>query len=243
MRTFRICRTDEAVITMNYAEFQNIIKVSKLELYHSTFSDNKENIRIKNEKTALKNLEKIFCAALKISNRKGWYNMSMRDLSRETDLSMGALYAYFSSKEDLLGMLLRQGRNLVRQVLEERIASVKGAEDMLRMIIRTHLYLSEIMQPWFYFSYMETKNLSDEERKNAIDSELSTETMIRDILELGEAEGIFQPRNHQLSAGIIKAMLQEWYVRRWKYAKRNVTVDQYADFILEFIESFYSSPA
>jgi len=227
---------------MNYEEFQNIIKVSKLELYHSTFSDNKETIRIKNEKTALKNLEKIFCAALKISNRKGWHNMSMRALSRESGLSMGALYAYFSSKEDLLGMLQRQGRDLVRQVLEERIASVKGAAAMLRMVIRTHLYLSEIMQPWFYFSYMESKNLSDEDRKNAIENELATEIMIRDILEKGESEGVFTARNHQLSAGIIKAMLQEWYVRRWKYAKRNVSVDQYADFILEFIEAFYTCP-
>lgn len=227
---------------MDYAEFQNIIKVSKLELYHRTFSDNKENIRVKSEKTALKNLEKIFCATLKISNKKGYHNMSMRDLSSETGLSMGALYAYFSSKEELLGMLQRHVRTLVRQVLEERIASVKGAADMLGMAVRTHLYLSEIMQPWFYFSYMETKNLSDEDRKNALESELATETMIRNILELGEAEAVFLSRNHQLSAGLIKAMLQEWYVNRWKYAKRNVSVDQYADFVLEFIEVFYRIP-
>ncbi|MGE0084076.1 MAG: TetR/AcrR family transcriptional regulator [Desulfococcaceae bacterium] len=227
---------------MNYAEFQNIIKVSKLELYHRTFSDNKKNIRIKSEKTALKNLEKIFCATLKISNRKGYHNMTMRDLSSETGLSMGALYAYFSSKEELLGMLQRQVRALVRQVLEERIASVRGASEMLRMAVRTHLYLSEIMQPWFYFSYMETKNLSEEERKNSIDSELATETMIRNILEFGEAEGVFTARNHHLSAGLIKAMLQEWYIRRWKYAKKNVSVDQYADFVLEFIEIFYRKP-
>ncbi|MEZ4526846.1 MAG: TetR/AcrR family transcriptional regulator [Desulfobacterales bacterium] len=228
---------------MNYAEFQNIIKVSKLELYHRTFSDNKESIRIKNEKTALKNLEKIFCATLKISNRKGYHNMSMRDLSRETGLSMGALYAYFSSKEELLGMLQRQVRTLVRQVLEKRIESVKGAAHMLRMAVKTHLYLSEIMQPWFYFSYMESKNLSDEERKNAIESELATETMIRNILERGEAEGVFLSRNHQLSAGLVKAMLQEWYINRWKYAKKNVSVDQYADFVLQFIEVFYRTPA
>lgn len=228
---------------MDYAEFQNIIKISKLELYHRTFSDNKENIRVKSEKTALKNLEKIFCATLKISNRKGYHNMSMRDLSSETGLSMGALYAYFSSKEELLGMLQRQVRALVRQVLEERIASVKGASDMLRMAVKTHLYLSESMQPWFYFSYMETKNLSDEDWKNALESELATETMIRNILEMGEAEGVFLSRNHQLSAGLIKAMLQEWYINRWKYVKRNVSVDQYAEFILEFIEIFYRTPA
>jgi hypothetical protein len=33
-------------------------------------------------------------------------------------------------------------------------------------------------------------------------------------------------------------MLQDWYLKRWKYAKRNISVDQYATFILEFVEAF-----
>ncbi len=227
---------------MDFSEFQKYVDGSKEELYQKTFSENQKNIRVKNEKTAVKNLEKICCAALKISNRKGYHSMTMRDLSRETGLSAGALYAYFSSKEDLLGMLQRQGRALVRKVLEKHVCGKGSAAEKLRTAVRIHLYISEIMQPWFYFSYMETKNLGEKERKTAIESELETEKMFYDILIQGESEKVFFPRNHLLSAAIIKSVLQEWYLKRWKYAKRNISVEQYAEHVIAFIEAYYRVP-
>jgi hypothetical protein len=33
-------------------------------------------------------------------------------------------------------------------------------------------------------------------------------------------------------------MLQDWYLKRGKYASRGVTVERYAQFLLEMIESF-----
>ncbi|GBC59668.1 TetR family transcriptional regulator [Desulfonema ishimotonii] len=227
---------------MDYAQFKKLIAESKEDLYKKTFAENRDSIRVKKEQTAMRNLEKIFCAVLRISNEKGFQTMSMRDLSKAANLSMGALYAYFSSKEELLGMLQRQGRELVRQMLTEQIEKEKTASARLRVAIKISLYLSEAMQPWFYFSYMETKNLNEKERKKAIAGELHTETMITDILASGEAEGIFRHRNHRLSASVINAMLQEWYLKRWKYARRGISVDHYAGFILDFVESFYLTP-
>lgn len=34
-------------------------------------------------------------------------------------------------------------------------------------------------------------------------------------------------------------MLKDWYLKRRKFARRRVTVDQYAGFVLEFVEAFY----
>jgi AcrR family transcriptional regulator len=168
--------------------------------------------------------------------------MTMRDLSRETGLSMGALYAYFSSKEELLEMLQRQGRTITQKILEERIGYETDPVAKLRMAIQTHLYLSEAMQPWFYFSYMEAKNLTDSEREKAILSELYTEKIFMDILKQGQERGVFMSRDPQLAASMIKAALQDWYLKRWKYAKRNVSVDRYASFLLELVEAFHLSP-
>ena len=47
-------------------------------------------------------------------------------------------------------------------------------------------------------------------------------------------------RDPQLTASVIKAMLQDWYLKRSKYAGRKISVDQYARFILKFVESFIS---
>jgi AcrR family transcriptional regulator len=166
--------------------------------------------------------------------------MSMRVLGRETNLSMGALYSYFSSKEELLAILQHQRRAITKRILQEHIDKESDPAARLRAAILTHLYLSEAMQPWFYFSYMEAKNLSKEEQALAVASELYTEQIFADILIQGQASGFFLPRDPQLTASVIKAMVQDWYLKRSKYARRKISVDQYARFILEFVASFIS---
>jgi AcrR family transcriptional regulator len=226
---------------MNYAEFQKRFTFSREDLYRVVLSDHRDIIRVKKEERAVRNLELIFGAVLKISNAKGFQAMSMRDLSRETGMSMGALYAYFSSKEELLEMLQTRRRTITRHILEESIAAEKTPADRLRAAILTHLYLSEAMQPWFYFSYMEAKHLSPAEQKKAVVSELYTEKLLTDILEEGQRCGSFAAHEARMTAAVIKAMLQDWYLKRRKYARRGVTVEQFGRFLLEFIGAFINA--
>jgi len=223
---------------MTYAEFQKQIKISKQDIYREIFANHRSSIRVKKENTVVKNLERIFSATLKISNKKGFQAMSMRDLGRETSLSMGALYSYFNGKEDLLAMLQHQRRTITKRILEACIQKEPDPAVRLRAAILTHLYLSEAMQPWFYFSYMEAKNLSRAEQDLAVASELYTENLLADILRQGQSRGCFLPREPQLTASIIKAMMQDWYLKRRKYRNRRISVDQYADFVLQFVEAF-----
>ena len=148
--------------------------------------------------------------------------------------------SYFASKEDLLAMLQHQRRTITGRILKERIEQESEPTAKLHAAILTHLYLSEAMQPWFYFSYMEAKNLSKEEQALAVASELYTEQIFADILIQGQASGSFLLRDPQLTASVIKAMVQDWYLKRSKYARRKISVDQYARFILKFVESFIS---
>lgn len=222
---------------MNFSRFQQQFAVSKQDLYREVFAKNRQSMRVKREPTAVKNLERIFDAVLRISNRKGFHAMSMRDLSRETHLSMGALYSYFSSKEELLEILQRQGRTVIRRILERSLRHEDDPLPRLRKLIQTHLYVSEAMQPWFYFSYMETKNLSKSEQKKSIGGELYTEGLIADTLRQGQDTGLFSPIDPHLTASVIKAMLQDWYLKRWKYKSRKITVDQYAAFVMHAVES------
>jgi AcrR family transcriptional regulator len=223
---------------MDYADFQKRINLSKYDLCREVYRENRNSIRVKKENKVVKNLERIFSATLRISNRKGFQAMSMRDLSRETNLSMGALYSYFASKEELLAMLQSQRRSVTRRILDEGIAQKSNPTAKLRAAILTHLYLSEAMQPWFYFSYMEAKNLSKKEQDLAVASELYTERLIEDILKQGQIQGDFELRDPQLTASVVKAMLQDWYLKRRKYANRRISVDQYARFVLQFVEAF-----
>jgi AcrR family transcriptional regulator len=220
----------------DFQRFLQRVDALKQQFCLKLFNENRQSIQIKKEKTIAKNMERIFAAALKISNEKSFHAMSMRDLSREADMSIGALYNYFAGKEELLRMMQQQRRTITREILSTDIAAGKDPLEKLRTGIRTHLYLSEIMQPWFYFSYMEAKNLDPEERRAAVQSELNSERQFQEILEDGCAQGQFHADDCQMTASLIKAMLQDWYLKRAKYARRGIGVDQYTRYLTAFLE-------
>ena len=223
---------------MNYAEFQKQIKITRKSICREIFCQNQGSIRIKKEETVLRNLEKIFGATLKISNEKGFQAMSMRDLSVETGLSTGAMYAYFSGKEDLLNMMQHHKRTMAMRIVEKYMIPEADPLGKLKTMLRVHLYISEAMQPWFYFSYMEAKNINKKQRDQAVKSSRTTEKIIKEIILEGQGGGIFKDHDADMCASLIKAMLQEWYLKRKKYAKRRVSVDRYADFLESVIMSF-----
>lgn len=226
-------------VPINFETFQKDYDVSKESFCREVFLENQSSIQIKKEKTVVKNLLRIFEATFRICSRKGFRGMSMRDLSQESGLSMGGLYAYFKSKDELLNTLQRVGNSFIQRILDECSQAQACSYLRLKSIIKAHLYLSEIVQDWFFFSYMEAKCMEKQERDFYKDAELYTEGLILKILEEGETEGTFLQRDHLMAASVIKAMLQDWYLKRWKYSKRNIHVDQYASFVLEFVESFY----
>jgi len=223
---------------MKYSEFDEIIPDLKMDICRKAYLENRDKIRIKKEELVVKNLGKIFDATLEIGILKGFQAMTMRDLSRVSGLSMGALYSYFSSKEQILTVYLGQGRKIIREVLERFIMEEALPAERLRTAVQVHLFLTEKMQEFFFFSYMEAKNLSSKERERSVQGELNTEKMFEEILVDGQESGGFKKQNPTLTASVIKAMLQDWYLKRKKYAKRNVHVDEYADFVMAFITPF-----
>ncbi len=226
---------------LKFETFKGLVSLSMEDLCHELFLDNRESIKIKKEGVAVKNLVKILDAALTLSNEKGFAAMSLRDLSAKAGLSMGALYTYFSSKEELLQMIQRQSAVVVHVLLDQ----IEGIEDpllKLKRVIQSHLFLSEVMQPWFYFAYMETKNLAKQEHKKSIEAELATEKLLIDIMKEGRDKGVFKAVNMELTGSVIKAMLQDWYLKRWKYARRNVSVEKYAAFVVDLVETYLAEP-
>jgi len=226
---------------LKFETFKGLVSLSMEDLCREHFLVNRESIKIKKEGVAVKNLVKIFNAALTISNEKGFAAMSLRDLSAQAGLSMGALYTYFASKEELLQMIQRQSA-IVVHVLLDQIEDIEDPLAKLKRVIQSHLFLSEVMQPWFYFAYMETKNLAKQEHKKSIEAELATEKLLIDIMKEGRDKGVFKAVNLELTGAVIKAMLQDWYLKRWKYARRNVSVEKYAAFVMDLVETYLTEP-
>jgi AcrR family transcriptional regulator len=227
---------------MDLKSFEKQVAVSTEDICREIFVSRSGSIKIKKEPVAVKNLVKIFRATLKLANRKGFHAMSLRDLCAESGMSMGGLYAYFKNKEELLTLIQEQGRAIVARVMGDQLAGLDNAARALDVAIRSHLYLSEVLQPWFFFSYMETRFFHAEEGKRAIAGELQTEGIFSGILEKGIADGVFTIGDPLLVASAIKALLQDWYLKRWKYSRRKISVEAYADFVISMIGAYGAGP-
>ncbi|MBF0226916.1 MAG: TetR/AcrR family transcriptional regulator [Desulfobacterales bacterium] len=223
---------------MLYKEFKKNMTLSLEAICLDIFNDDENSIKIKNQKIGVKKLGKIIDAALKLSNEKGFHAMSLRELCKESGLSMGGLYAYIESKDELLNVIQDHGRRILLKTMTENLTNINDPLEKLEAAIRLHLYLSEMMQAWFFFSYMETRFFNKEEKKTAKNSELFTEKIFHDILNEGCFHGVFTLEDPLLTASVLKAMLQDWYLKRWKYQERDISVEKYAEVIISWIKAF-----
>ena len=218
---------------MNYKEFKKLYALSNRDISREVFQKNRESIQIKKEKTAVNNLEKIFTAVFSITSKKGFQPMSMRDLSGKTGMSLGSLYACFPGKKVLLDIIQTQGWSIMKKDLDQVSKSHVNPHKQLIAVIKAHIFLSELFGQWFYFTFMEARHI------DAVKSmEDYTQKILTDILIKGAEQGVFKSMDNALTASMIKAMQQEWYLKRWKYKSLKISVDQYADHVISMVESF-----
>jgi AcrR family transcriptional regulator len=217
----------------DFEEFQKMTPLNGDTIWTYLVDRHAERIGVKRRKPALENMEKIFVATFRLANEVGFRAMSLRDLCRETGLSMGGLYGYIESKDQLAEMI----EDVVRHATFEMprmFAHIASPLERLEPLVRGTIYLSEILQPWFYFVFMDSRVLNFEQRGMAKNSELSVQTYIASILD--ELQPAPRGDTTLLSAHIM-AMFQDWYVKRWKYRAAKVDVDDFADSVLLFMRS------
>jgi AcrR family transcriptional regulator len=202
------------------------------------FVRHKDRIRIRKPAVAVANLSNIVQKFLTLTNRKGFHATSLRELADATGLSMGGLYSYFDSKDTLLLMILGEVDSTMREVLDAAPQEVVDEPlQHLRWVIDAHVRLTEVMQPWFVFAYMEAKAFPPAARKAAVESELLVENVVEQILKRGQASGRFVDRDAAMTASLVKPLLQDWYVKRSKYRRRAINPERYAREVTALLEA------
>lgn len=221
----------------NFAQFKLVTPLDGETIWATIVDRDAARSGVKRRASASDNLARIFGATFKLANDVGFRAMSLRDLCRETGLSMGGLYGYIDSKDQLADTI----EDVVRYSTEElphMVAHIEDPLERLEALVRGSIYLSEILQPWFYFVYMDSRSLSAGQRAMAKHSELTIQRQMAEII------GQIAPRPQgepALLAAHFLAMFQDWYVKRWKYGAAKVDVDSFADSVIAVIRSHVKS--
>lgn len=225
----------KAFLGSNFEEYKAHFKYKDEQLFHLLFERNKDRIKSKKVNIAAANLKKIFDATFSISAKIGFHAMSLRDLSKETGISMGGLYSCLTKKEDIVLMVL----DIVDIITTENNEKATLEDDelsSLEMAIKYHLYSATILQPWFFFLYFETHCLSESNQEKAKATELKIITTLEKVIESGVKKGLFDVTSPYFVAHTIIITLQDWYLKPWKHKQKNINLEEYSQYLFLLVK-------
>ena len=166
--------------------------------------------------------------ALILFNRKGYNNTGMQDLAAALNMSIGGIYHYFGSKQDILSMII--GRFLARsdarsENLEVRLAKASATE-VLKGFIRRFYKDTEAHHESSLFLYMEFLNLAPKWQQAIMAISTRDLDTCATILRKGAQDGEFKIADAQVTANSIIVLAHMWVLRRW-YLYNLCSMDEY----------------
>src|SRR5689334_11396553 len=163
-------------------------------------------------------LAEILNHATEVFCKKGYEGASMRDLSRESGMSLAGLYYYFESKERLLYLIQRHTFSTIVERLKARLQGVDDAEDRIRIFILNHLEYFLANQ-----SAMKVLSHEDEVLKNGFGSEVAA--IKREYYRICVGLLAELKREHGLQFTTRLAVLSLFGMMNWIYTWHNPRVD------------------
>ena len=190
---------------------------------------------VKDENLIEKRRHQMIRAAVTLFKEKGFHRTTTREIAKEAGFSIGTLYEYIRTKEDVLYLVCDSIYNEVHDKLSQ-ITVEKGTIDDFKMAIRHYYAVIDDMQDEFVVMYQESKSLPKEALQYVLSKEVEmTEIFHRIIvgcIQVGELE--LTEAQAKLYAHTIVVQGQMWAFRRWALRKE-YTLDQFTELQIEFV--------
>ena len=207
--------SDADIELSSFKTFLDSFPLQGNDLYVTVFNRHSEIIQTQKARFAVANLEKILKATFEVSAGSGFDRMSLRDLSRQTGMSMGAIYSCISKKEDIALMIADIVR-LSSEMTRNHAAKSDSPLQQIENSILFHLYASTLLQPWYFFLYFETRSLPEDQQQASKRIELGAIENFELLIKRGVETGEFNVDDPYMVANTIVVLLEDWYLKPWK---------------------------
>ena len=137
--------------------------------------------------------EKVLATALEQFTRKGYFNTSMRDITRESGVSTGSVYHYFKDKEGVAAALYQSLIERMRDHLDDIKARHQTAHDQCRAVIDLLFRITEEEPDVMTFMlYIKHREFLSSERPVCSSEPFE---MMRDMVQFGMDNNEIAPRD------------------------------------------------
>jgi AcrR family transcriptional regulator len=161
-------------------------------------------------------------AAARLFVEKGFHKTTTRQIARAADISIGSLYEYFTTKEDILYIVCDFIHTEMEQGVASAMADASGGRDALAKVIREYFMVCHRMSDFILMIYQETQSLPRQWQRRVLENELRITGLLVGVLarlsQSGELPHLDE-RSIELTAHNIVVMGHMWTFRRWFLGK------------------------
>jgi AcrR family transcriptional regulator len=196
--------------------------------------------QIKNPELVQQRRRQIIDSTVKLFIEHGYHNTTTRMIAKASGFSIGSLYEYVSSKEDLLYLVCQTIHAEVRIAVEEALSRKGDERERLAEVIREFLLVCDKMSDHILLMYQVTQFLPKKWEYQVLENELNITKIFIDILKELSEKGVLpdcDDKTINLVGHNISVLGHMWAFRRWNF-KKDYSIEEYiatqTDFILGF---------
>ncbi len=175
--------------------------------------------------------------AVSLFKQKGFHRTTTREIAKAAGFSIGTLYEYIRTKEDVLYLVCDSIYEEVRTELED-MELEKGTLESLKHGIQHYFRVMDNMQDEVLVMYQEAKSLSKDALPYVLKKEMEMVGMFEKLLQCCVEKGAisFTKEQIHLMAQNIFVQGQMWGFRRWTLQK-SYTIEDYINLQTELLFS------
>ena len=184
---------------------------------------------VKNQDLVQRRRRQIVDAAVGLFIQNGFHKTTTRQIAAAAGFSIGSLYEYVASKEDILYLVCDAIHAEMERGMADAMQRVSGEDNPLAAVIRAYLLVCDRMNDHILLIYQETQSLPHKWRKVVLENEVRiTGLFTRALAQLVAAGDIprLSAASMDLVAHNIAVIGHMWTFRRW-FLARHYTIEDY----------------
>jgi TetR/AcrR family transcriptional regulator, cholesterol catabolism regulator len=195
----------------------------------------KVHANVKDEKLIQLRREQIVKGAISLFKEKGFHRTTTREIAKLAGFSIGTLYEYIRSKEDILYLVCDQIYDEVQEKIQNVLNLKQVTTETIRLGIAAYFRIMDEMQDEVLVLYQEAKSLSKDALPYVLKKELKMVALFEQLIkEYTHYIGIeLQEHQIKLLAHNLFVQGQMWGFRRWALHKE-YSLQQYTELQTEF---------
>lgn len=177
---------------------------------------------VKNDALVQRKRADLVASAVPLFIRKGYHQTTTREIAAAVGWSIGSLYEYVKSKEDILYLVCDAIHSEMEAALRSDLREDGAARATLEAAVASYITTCDRMQDSILLIYKETSSLPQPARRYVLENESRITAVFQEILERGRADGSLQldsAKSAALMAHNIVVLGHMWAFRRWGLAK------------------------